>query len=320
MASADETNSTPPKPTKALGAAVMLGPMPLAASPFACAVSFALAELPFAAAKSFWQSHGSEVRAAIAIVVSIIVAVLVDKFVLPGGAKVVEGVSDSKTPRSVNTALRIIRRLVFYTIILIGVAVAVSQFVPAKEVADAFLASGAIASVIIGYASRQPIANMVAGVVIAYTQPIRIGDRVTIEDNRRRVTGRVDDITLSLTFIDPGNGDHVGIANEQLISGFMLNHSTGPLKDPTTISAWIPADTDLARTQHVIREDTGADEVRVAEWTTDGIRLEVRASPVSDRTKLGNEESQLSEQVQKALYDAGLLTGRDPGAREPSNQ
>ena len=48
--------------------------------------------------------------------------------------------------------------------------------------------------------------------MIAITQPIRIGDTVTIEGE----TGRVDDLTLSYTYLDPGDGRLVVVPNEKV--------------------------------------------------------------------------------------------------------
>jgi small-conductance mechanosensitive channel len=144
---------------------------------------------------------------------------------------------------------------------------------------------------------------MVAGVMLAVTQPIKIGDRVSFEE----VTGRVDDLTLSYTYIDPGDGDLVVIPNESIVSGVVYNHSTGDRAAPITVSAWLPPRTDVERAKAVLKTSAGADLVRVADWTPDGIKLEVRVAPDGDRTRAGDEEAVLRERTQKALQGAGLL-------------
>ena len=65
---------------------------------------------------------------------------------------------------------------------------------------------------------------MVAGVQIGVSQPFRIGDKVTFEETE----GRVTDISLSYTYIDPGDGSSVVIPNQLLVDGIVHNHSTGP--------------------------------------------------------------------------------------------
>jgi small-conductance mechanosensitive channel len=63
---------------------------------------------------------------------------------------------------------------------------------------------------------------MVAGVQLAVSQPIKIGDRISFEE----VDGRVTDITLSYTYVDPGDGTAVVIPNQLLVEGVIHNLST----------------------------------------------------------------------------------------------
>lgn len=284
----------------------MLATMPLAVSQVATAASSTLAALPPAAEQSFWQSHGDEISAVITMLVAILVAFLVDRLVIGRGADVAERISDTGVSRGAHTRLRVVRRLVFVTILVIGASLALSQFGQIKRLATGILASSAVLGLIVGFAARQTLGNMIAGVMLAITQPIRIGDRVTFEE----VTGRVDDLTLSYTYIDPGNGDLVIIPNEKIVSGTMFNHSTGHRGAPITASAWVPTGTDIGRAREAIRDGTGADEVWVAEWTPEGIRLEVLVSAGADRTRVGDEERALSERTQRALQSAGLLSER----------
>jgi small-conductance mechanosensitive channel len=130
--------------------------------------------------------------------------------------------SVSQVSRSTQTRLRILRRLLFLAIFLIVAALALSQFTDLKRIATGILASTAVIGLIIGFAAQHTIANMVAGVQIAIAHPIRIGDRVTFEE----VEGRVTDITLSYTYVDPGDGSSVVIPNQLLVEGIVHNHST----------------------------------------------------------------------------------------------
>jgi small-conductance mechanosensitive channel len=79
-----------------------------------------------------------------------------------------------------------------------------------------------VLAAIIGFAAQHTIANMVAGVQIAISQPIRIGDRIAFEETN----GRVTDITLSYTYVDPGDGTAVVIPNQLLVESVVHNLST----------------------------------------------------------------------------------------------
>jgi small-conductance mechanosensitive channel len=128
----------------------------------------------------------------------------------------------SQVSRSTKTRLRILRRLLLLAIILVLVALGLSQFTELKRLATGILASTAVLGLIIGFAAQHTIANMVAGVQLAVSQPFRIGDRVSFDENE----GRVTDITLSYTYIDPGDGSSIVVPNQLLVEGVVHNHST----------------------------------------------------------------------------------------------
>jgi small-conductance mechanosensitive channel len=128
----------------------------------------------------------------------------------------------SQVSRSTKTRLRFLRRLVILVVFLVLVAIALSQFTELKRLATGILASTAVLAAIVGFAAQHTIGNMVAGVQLAVSQPIKIGDRISFEE----VEGRVTDITLSYTYISPGDGTTVVIPNQMLVDGIIHNLST----------------------------------------------------------------------------------------------
>jgi small-conductance mechanosensitive channel len=129
----------------------------------------------------------------------------------------------SQVSRSTKTRLRILRRLILVAIFLVLAALALSQFSDLKRLATGILASTAVIGLIIGFAAQHTIGNMVAGVQIAVTQPIKIGDQIEFEE----VSGRVTDITLSYTYVNPGDDSSIVIPNQMLLDGIVHNRSTG---------------------------------------------------------------------------------------------
>ncbi len=128
----------------------------------------------------------------------------------------------SQVSRSTKTRLRFLRRLVVLVVLLVLLAIALSQFTELKRLATGILASTAVLAAIVGFAAQHTIANMVAGVQLAVSQPIKIGDRISFEE----VSGRVTDITLSYTYVNPGDGTAVVIPNQLLVEGVVHNLST----------------------------------------------------------------------------------------------
>ena len=258
--------------------------------------------------QSFWQQHGDLISALITMVVAFAVAFVVDRLVMARAGHVAGRVTEVRVSRAAQTRLRLIRRLVFVAIILIGAALALSNFAKIQRLATGLLASSAVLGLVIGFAARQTIANMVAGILIAITQPLRIGDEVTIEGE----TGRVDDLTLSYTYLDPGDGRLVVVPNEKVTSGVLFNHSTGDRAAPATVSVWVPPGADLERARQVLKP-AGAADVSIAEMTPQGVRIEIKGPRDHERTQVGDEEAALRESAHDALREAGLLEGEFGG-------
>src|SRR5256885_11481528 len=140
---------------------------------------------------------------------------------------------------------------------------------------------------------------MSAGNLLANPQPIRIGDTVSIAGS----TGRVDDLTLSYTYIDTGDGRLLVVPNEQVVSSPVFNHSTGDRTAPATVSVWLPPAASLDEARRVLKP-AGAAEVSVAEMTPEGVRLELKGPRDRERTQVGGEESALRESAHEALRAA----------------
>lgn len=108
-------------------------------------------------------------------------------------------------------------------VLVVLAMIALSQFTDLHRLATGILASTAVIGLIVGFAAQHTIANLVAGVQIGVSQPFKIGDQIGFEET----AGRVTDITLSYTYVDPGDGSSVVIPNQMLLEGIVHNHSTG---------------------------------------------------------------------------------------------
>jgi small-conductance mechanosensitive channel len=128
----------------------------------------------------------------------------------------------SQVSRTTRTRLRILRRLAFLAVFLVVAMLVLSQFTELKRLATGILASTALVVAVVGFAAQRTLANVMAGIQIAISQPIRIGDRLKFED----CEGRVTDISLSYTYLDPGDGSSIVIPNQLLVEGIVHNRST----------------------------------------------------------------------------------------------
>jgi small-conductance mechanosensitive channel len=255
-----------------------------------------------AAEQTFWQAHGDLISAAITLLVAVAVAVVVDRLLLGRAVKAAMRMDTGELSREARTRLRLIRRLVFLAIILIGVALALSQFASIKRFATGVLASTAVLGIVIGFAGRQVIANLVSGVMLAFSQPLRIGDLVSIGED---VHGRVADISLTYTRVDGGDGSLIVVPNERVMTDVVINHSAGNNAAPVTVDVWLPPGADVEEARRTL-EHGEVTSARLAELTPEGARLQVKAA-IDAGVDREAHEGELRERAQGALRKAGLL-------------
>jgi small-conductance mechanosensitive channel len=238
----------------------------------------------------------------ISIVVAFIAAFLLDRALAHRGLKLAAAVSRGELSRETDTRLRFVRRLVYAVIILLGVAVALAQFDGVNRLAASLLASGAIAAAVLGFAARQTLANFVAGIMLAVTQPLRVGDWVFFEDQY----GVVEDIRLTYTFLQTLAGQRVVIPNERLASGILRNDTLGDGAVGLDVQIWLPPTADAGRAVELLREATGQ-TVTVAETAVEGVRLAVGGErcPPPERAA---REAELRLRCLDLLRADGLLT------------
>jgi small-conductance mechanosensitive channel len=254
---------------------------------------------------TFWESHGDEISAAITLAVAIVLALLVDRFLLGRAERAAQGLETAQFSREARTRLRLIRRLTFAVIIGVGIALALSQFTSITKFATGILASTAVLGIIIGFAGRQVIANFVGGLLMTVTQPIRIGDLVSIGE-AEEVHGRVVDIALTYTSIDSGDGRLTVVPNERITTEVVINLSAGNKQAPATAELWLPPDADLEAARTAL-EGTEVTSVRLAELTVEGARLELKAAMERGGDREARE-AELREHAQSALRRAGVLS------------
>jgi small-conductance mechanosensitive channel len=121
------------------------------------------------------------------------------------------------------TTFSFLLRIVVAVVVLIGVWSVLSVFTVTQEVASAFLASGAVLALVAGVSLSTPLGNLGSGVLLAFTQPVRLGDRVTVGDH----TGVVQAISLSYTTLVSDEGPHVFVPNQKMVSETLVNRSVG---------------------------------------------------------------------------------------------
>jgi small-conductance mechanosensitive channel len=98
---------------------------------------------------------------------------------------------DNLRARRVRTQVRVLSRTGQVTIVLLGLGIALMTFPPVRQFGTSLLASAGIAGLAVGLAAKPVLGNLIAGLQIALTQPIRLDDVVIVEGE----WGRIEEIT-----------------------------------------------------------------------------------------------------------------------------
>ena len=180
------------------------------------------------------------------------------------------------------TRYRVLRRGITALILFVGVLSALLVIPQVRAVAGGLLASSAVVGIIVGFASQRTLGNFVAGLLIAFTQPVRLGDTVTLDST----AGVVEEIGLIYTFVRVENGDRLVIPNEKLASDTIRNATIRSREKVAEIAVQVPLSNDLTAVVRRLREATGGD-VYVTDLTGNAtLVVRARASSAAEAEAL----------------------------------
>ena len=91
-------------------------------------------------------------------------------------------VADNLVARRIRTQFQMVHRVGIVLVSVVALAVMLMTFPAIKHIGVSLLASAGLASLVVGMAMKDTLANLIAGVQIAFAQPFRIGDAVVVEN------------------------------------------------------------------------------------------------------------------------------------------
>ena len=153
------------------------------------------------------------------------------------------------------TRYRVLRRTVSASILVIGFFSALLVIPQVRAVAGGLLASSAVLGVIIGFASQRTLGNFVAGLLIAISQPVRLGDRVTYAGE----DGVIEEIGLTYTFIRTQDEARIVVPNEKLASDTIRNSSIRSRETYAEITVPVPLSVDLGAAVDGLRSEIASE-------------------------------------------------------------
>jgi small conductance mechanosensitive channel len=180
------------------------------------------------------------------------------------------------------TRYRVARRSITTAIVFVGLLSALLVIPQVRAVAGGLLASSAVVGIVVGFASQRTLGNFVAGLLIAFTQPLRLGDDVVIEDTR----GVVEEIGLIYTFVRTEAGDRLVIPNEKLASDTIRNSTIRSREKVAEISIQVPLGRDIGAIAGRLRGLTDGAEVFVSDLAGNAtlvMRVQADDEPAAER-------------------------------------
>jgi small-conductance mechanosensitive channel len=104
---------------------------------------------------------------------------------------------DNLRARRARTQVRVVGRVITLGIIVLALAIVLLTFPEGRTIGASLLASAGIAGIIAGVAARSTVGNFIAGLQIAFAEPIRLDDAVVVEGE----WGNVEEITLTYVVV-----------------------------------------------------------------------------------------------------------------------
>ena len=207
-------------------------------------------------------------------------------------------------PPEAVTRYRVFRRSVTTVILVVGLFSALLVIPQIRAVAGGLLASSAVLGVIIGLASQRTLGNFVAGLLIAITQPVRLGDRVELEGTE----GVVEEIGLTYTFIRTQDDARFVIPNEKLASDTIRNSTIVSREKIAEITVQVPLASDLRVVVDNLRGLVGeADDSQVFVSALDSNAVVTMRTRAEDEDAAQALERDLRLRAHERLRELGLF-------------
>jgi small-conductance mechanosensitive channel len=202
------------------------------------------------------------------------------------------------------TRYRVLRRTITAIIFAFGILSALLVIPQIRTVAGGILASSAVLGLVVGFAARSTLANAVAGVLIAFSQPLRLGDRVEVDGD----AGTVEEIGLTYTFIRTAGNARLVIPNEKLASDTILNLTIVSREQLAEVAVQVPLEKDLRAAVEALRSETAPDGAEVVVTGLEDVATVTLRAWAPDEEAADRLASELRLRAHSRLHSEGLLS------------
>lgn len=193
------------------------------------------------------------IKAAMVLLVTSVAARMASYVVARWSKRTLNKLRDKQKTSAVQTRNEVLKRLTSLLVYLAGVIVLVSQYPQVKNLGVGLFASAGVIGVVLGFAAQSTLSNMIAGIVLSFSQPLRLGDAVILDND----FGYIEEITLMQTFIKTWDNRRIIVPNDVLSNRIIHNWS---IKDPRLLAATL------------VYVDYRCDVDRLTGWIVDAVK------------------------------------------------
>jgi small-conductance mechanosensitive channel len=206
-------------------------------------------------------------------------------------------------PPEAFTRYRVLRRSITAVILVVGFFSALLVIPQVRAIAGGLLASSAVLGLIVGFASQRTLGNFVAGLLIAITQPVRLGDRVSYAGE----TGVIEDIGLTYTYIRTADDARLVVPNEKLASDTIRNSTIRTRESFAEVTVQVPLSADLGAAVDGLRDEVAQErDSAVYVSSLDGNATVTIRAGAADEDAAQALERDLRVRVHRRLRAAGI--------------
>lgn len=138
-------------------------------------------------------------------------------------------------------------RIIHYSIMIIAIMVSLTTVGINLSALTVF---AGIISVGIGFGLQNITSNFISGIILLFERPIKVGDRVVIED----ITGDVEKINMRATVIKTVLNEHIIVPNSYFLQEKVINRSFGDPKTRIVIPIGVAYGSDVEKVRDLLLE------------------------------------------------------------------
>lgn len=231
------------------------------------------------------------------------------------------GATDEVHARRRRTRLAIFGRIATFIIVTITVGLMLFAIPGVREVGVTLLASAGLGALAVGAAAQPALKSMIAGLQMALTEPIRLGDLVTIDGE----TGRVEDIRSSYVIVRIWDDRRLIVPSSRFIDTTFITATRQGSASVGTVMLYVRPDADVAAIRHAYLErlhahpkwDKRKDALQPTNATVDALELRLVMS-AADPADLFDLRCDMREAMLAWLRDNQPEVIGTPLTRDPA--